>query len=77
MDYTKLDGADLLHAMGDNASKWAAAFCQLNPDINADEDTLMMWFANAIEHSNDLRTGRILNGDHAEYLREHAGNNHG
>lgn len=77
MDYTKLKGADLLHAMGDNASKWAASFCQHFPNTGLAEEIMIGWFANAIEHSNDLRTGRVLNGDHAEYLREHAGDNHG
>ena len=27
-DYTAMDSADLLKAMGDDAEKWAAAFCQ-------------------------------------------------
>ena len=70
MDYTKLDGAYLLHAMGDNASKWASSFCQHFPNTGRSDGTMICWFANAIEHSDDIRAGRILNGDHAEYLRE-------
>jgi len=67
-DYTKLNGVDLVHECGDQATKWAKAFCQLNPKVNVDEDILMGWFANAIEHSHDIRTGTVINGDHAQYL---------
>ena len=67
-DYTKLEGADLLHAMGDDAAKWAAAFCQHYAKKPMDEETVMAWFTNAIEHSHDKRMGRIHNGEHAEYM---------
>ncbi len=73
IDYTKFEGADLLHELNDDATKWAAAFCQLNPDVKVDEHVLMGWFANAIEHSTDFRTGRVHNGDHAQYLRDRVG----
>jgi len=68
MDYTKLEGADLLHELNDSAEKWAAAFVQHNPGCNIDEHTLLGWFANAIERSHDYRTGQIINGEHAQYL---------
>jgi len=68
MDYTKLNGPDLLHEMGQDASKWAAAFCQINPDINVDEDRMLGWFANAIMHALDTERGTIINGEHVEYL---------
>lgn len=59
MDYTKLEGPELLAECRDDATKWAAAFCQhakaLGHDI--DEGWMMVWFANAIEHSHDVRTG--------------------
>ena len=56
-----------MHELNDDASKWAAAFCQFNPN-GADEHTIMGWFANAIERSHDYRTGNIVNGEHAQYL---------
>lgn len=68
-DYTKFEGADLLHELGDDADKWAEAFCQLNPDVNVDQHLLFGWFANAIEHSYDHRLGLVHNGDHMDYLR--------
>lgn len=71
-DYSAMDGADMLHAIGDDASKWATAFLQINPNCGVDEDILRGWFANAIEHSHDIRTGRIHNGDHLQYLMDHA-----
>lgn len=58
----------MLYALGDDANKWADAFVQSNPDCNVDQSTMMGWFANAIEHSNDVRAGRIINGDHAQFL---------
>jgi len=67
-DYTKLNGPELLLACGDSGDKWATAFCQYNPDIEVDQHVLMGWFANAIEHSHDIRTCSILNGEHAQYL---------
>lgn len=68
VDYRRYEGADLLHALGDDARKWAEAFLQMNPDATIDQETLICWFANAIEHSYDMRTGRVHNGDHAQYL---------
>lgn len=66
-DYTKLEGADLLHELNDDARQWAVAFRQHFPDCGVDEETLLGWFANAIERSWDYRTGAIHNGDHMEY----------
>jgi hypothetical protein len=61
-DYTKFDnGSDLLEALGDQGMKWAAAFCQItkkNLDIDLDLMYVMGWFANAIEHSSDVRKWR-------------------
>ena len=71
MNYRKLDGPGLLHAMGTDASKWAAAFCELHPDANVDEDMMLAWFANAIMHALDLERGTVINGEHAEYLLDH------
>jgi len=58
-DYTKFaNGADLLAALGDEGMKWAAAFCQTTEkvfDIKLELMYVVGWFANAIEHSNDVR----------------------
>lgn len=67
-DYAKMEPADMLHTVNDDAWKWATAFCQCNPSVEVDEETMMIWFANAIERSHDYRTGQIINGDHAQYL---------
>ena len=60
-DYTAMDSADLLKAMGDDAEKWAAAFCQIAAKLGhtgIDEGWMISWFANAIEHSSDVRRWR-------------------
>lgn len=67
-DYTQFKDADLVHELGDDAEKWAIAFLQHNPEVKIDPDIMRGWFANAIEHSHDIRTGRIHNGDHMQYL---------
>ena len=33
MDYRKLSGPELLHECGNDADKWAEAFCQHNPQV--------------------------------------------
>lgn len=72
VDYTKFDGADLLQELQDDADKWATAFCQHFPEAKLDQHRVMGWFANAIEHSNDHRVGRVHNGDHMQYLIDRA-----
>ena len=67
-DYTQLGGPELLQECGDSADRWATAMCQHHPEMKVDQHILMAWFANAIEHSHDIRTGAVLNGDHAKYL---------
>lgn len=67
-DYTAMGSADMVHECGDDASKWADAFFQFYPHCNVNWDVVMAWFANAIEHSHDVRTGNIINGEHAVYL---------
>ena len=59
-DYTKMDGPALLNACRDDAAKWAAAFRQNALKLgysDMDEGWLIGWFANAIEHSQDVRHG--------------------
>jgi hypothetical protein len=59
IDYTKMKGPEMLNALGDDASKWAKAFCQHAKKLghqDIDEGWMIVWFANAIEHSFDVRT---------------------
>ena len=61
VDYTFMTGPDLLTALGDDASRWAAAFCQHAKRLghtDIDEGWMIGWFANAIEHSSDVRRWR-------------------
>lgn len=61
IDYTAMDSATLLDVLGDDASKWAAAFRQYAARLgysDMDEGWLIGWFANAIEHSSDVRSWR-------------------
>jgi hypothetical protein len=47
---------------GDDAAKWAKAFCdryEVRHGHKINESMMTGWFANAIEHSHDLRSGRI------------------
>lgn len=60
-DYSAMSPADFPSALGDDASKWAAAFVQIaaekgHPGI--DEGWMIGWFANAIEHSSAVRRWR-------------------
>jgi len=60
-DYTLLAGPTLLFALGDDATKWAAAFNQHAAKLGyptMDEGWLTGWFANAIENSSDVRARR-------------------
>lgn len=59
-DYTSMSAPEMLAACGDDAAKWAAAFCQIAKALghDIDEGWMIGWFANAIEHSFDVRTGR-------------------
>ena len=60
-DYTSLGECEMLLALGDDGLKWATAFCQMARNIGQpvpSEDWVHVWFANAIEHSNDVRRWR-------------------
>ena len=72
-NYTKLDGPELLNAMGTDGYKWAEAFHQFNPDANVDEGVMLGWFCNAIMHTLDTERGTIHNGDHLDYLLNRMG----
>lgn len=55
-DYTEV-GARLGGMLGDDAMKWAQAFCQYQKrfEFEIDEGLMCGWFANAIEVSHDVR----------------------
>lgn len=60
-DYTAMSDPAMLEALGDDASKWAAAFCQMAEKLGhkgIDEGWMIGWFANAIEHSQWVRHHR-------------------
>lgn len=61
MTYAQMSPGDMLTALGDDAEKWADAFCELNP--GADRENMVGWFANAIEHSSDVRGSRLIHDD--------------
>lgn len=72
-DYTQLEGPAFLEALGDDAMKWAVAFKQMI-DFNGlfisdiTPDYMVGWFANAIEHSGDVRR-RAMSAPALEALR--------
>ena len=59
IDYTAMNGPEMLAACRDDGAKWAAAFCQhaKKHGHEIDEGWMIGWFANAIENSHDVRTG--------------------
>lgn len=61
--YADMNASDFLQAFGDDAQKWAEAFCEQYPSIP--RDVMVGWFANAIEHSGDVRRGRLIRDDEA------------
>lgn len=63
MKYTDMQPGDMLEAVGDDAQKWADAFAELFPAM--DRETMVGWFANAIEHSSDVRFWRLAKSDEA------------
>lgn len=60
IDYLVMPELDLLNILGDDASRWAAAFCQIakTKGLEIDEGWMITWFANAIEQSADVRRWR-------------------
>lgn len=58
-DFTAVkNGSELLELVQDNALGWGLACSQYikrDLGLTIDPDYLRMWFANAIEHSNDFR----------------------
>ena len=63
-DFNKMSEPDLLDWLGDDAARWAKAFCHIKTnqgwDIkDIDENLMTTWFANAIEHAHRVRCERI------------------
>lgn len=58
-DYTQMPVTEMLFALGDDAAKWAEAFCQHAKKLghgDIDEGWMIGWFANAIENSTMVRS---------------------
>jgi hypothetical protein len=60
-DFYDMSGPDLLAYCGEDASKWAEAFCKIKEvqgwgATDIDEGLMVGWFANAIEYSWHVRT---------------------
>jgi hypothetical protein len=82
VDYTALSSGQLIHACGDDASKWSTAFCQHAKKLGVactsigtvtsprarplDEGWVTGWFANAIMKAIDLRTPPVRSVDELE-----------
>ena len=50
IDYTKMDGQEIVDACGYNAAKWAAAFQHVvvNEELEINEGLMTDWFLNAM-----------------------------
>lgn len=60
-DYLALKDGEIIEQCRDDASKWAAAFCQHAKHLGVgeiDEGWMIGWFANAIERSWQVRIER-------------------
>lgn len=60
-DFYGMSEVELLEHCGDKAERWAEAFCQIKERqgwsaADIDKGLMMCWFANAIEHSTQVRT---------------------
>lgn len=53
-NYAAMPDHELLSILGDDAAKWAAAFCQITK-VQVAEELMVAWFANAIENSWSTR----------------------
>jgi hypothetical protein len=63
VDYASMESNEMVDACGADAVKWAKAFCQVakkHKGLDVDEGWMIGWFANAIEHSYDVRMGRSV-----------------
>ena len=55
IDYTKMADGDLYKALGNDVTKWAAAFqqCIVDKNVPIDEDLMVTWFSNVIMADHD------------------------
>lgn len=60
MNYVDIPSYKLADELGADASKWADAFTQIFPEYKKDEDTLLGWFANAIEKAREIEANMYL-----------------
>lgn len=66
---TEKSAGDQMNELGDDASKWAAAFCETAAKLGhpgIDEGWMIGWFANAIEHSSAIRRTRFTAALHPD-----------
>ena len=64
-NYRAMTICDMLQALGDDAQKWADALLQAYPNCNIPHEIIMPWFANAMQHSSDVRRWRLIHDDAA------------
>lgn len=60
-NFYEMSEPGLLEYCGDNAARWAEAFCRIKEmqgwgAADIDEGLMITWFANAIEHSSQVRS---------------------
>jgi hypothetical protein len=60
-NFYKMTDLEMLEYCGDNAARWAEAFCRIKEKqgwgaMDIDESLMIGWFANAIEHSTEVRS---------------------
>lgn len=61
--YTDMQPGEMIAALGDDAQKWAAAFCEKFPAVPQDE--AFGWFANAMMTMWDVTNSRATHDDAA------------
>lgn len=64
VDYASMSGGEMLTAVGDDAYRWAEAFCQIKENNgwtieDIDHGLMLAWFANAIVHGQDVQRWRM------------------
>jgi hypothetical protein len=64
-DFYKMTGPEMVEYCGDNAARWAEAFCRIKEKqgwgaMDIDEGLMIGWFANAIEHSTQVRSRPVI-----------------
>lgn len=72
MDYAEMNPGEFHHTLAKaDASEWAKAFRQMNPQSNIDDGVMLGWFANCYMAGFDNASGTgPLCGDHAQWLIE-------